>query len=192
MNHRARLLCVASSVLVLGACRSAPTRLHSLTILPSQGSMRYAGPPVRVDAVHLPAEMDRTEITTSVAGGGVEIHELDHWAAPLSKMARETLTADLITRLPSGKVVVAPLDKPDGALGLNVVILQFTPDPSGPQFLASWQASASKSGSPGDLITIKSRSAETPAEVAAGVSELLAHLADAIAAQLARSASPSP
>ena len=88
--------------------------------------------------VDLPPELDRSEITTLTASGEIEIHELDQWAAPLSKMARQTLTADLITRLPPGKVVVAPLDKPAGALGLNVVILEYNPESAGLKFAASW------------------------------------------------------
>jgi uncharacterized lipoprotein YmbA len=147
--------------------------------------VRYAGPPVRVDAVHLPADMDRAEITTRAATGRLEIHEFDHWGAALSKMARETLTADLITRLPPGKVIIPPLDKPDGTLGLNVVILQFSPDPNGPRFAASWEASTGRS-SPSEsyLITLKSANADTPSEVANSLSELLAQLADRIATQL--------
>jgi uncharacterized lipoprotein YmbA len=159
----------------------------------AQVAVRYAGPPVRVDAVHLPAEMDRAEITTRTAAGALRIYEFDHWAAPVSRMARETLTADLITRLPPGKVIVAPLDKPDDALGLNVVILQFSPDPSGPQYVASWQASAG--GSPaGDsnLITLKSDPANTPSEVATGLSELLAQLADRIATRLSGAGNSPP
>jgi uncharacterized lipoprotein YmbA len=169
--------------------------LHSLIVLPSaQGAVRYAGPAVRVDAVHLPAEMDRAEITTQTAAGRLKMDEFDHWAAPLSKMARETLTADLINRLPSGKVIVAPLDKPDGALGLNVVLLHFSPDPSGPQWVVSWQVSdGGSSTSESNLITLTSGPTDTPSEVAGSLSELLAQLADRIATRLTGSAtSASP
>jgi uncharacterized lipoprotein YmbA len=194
-NRLRDLLCIGLSVLALSACRSGATRLHSLIILPSaHGIVRYTGPQVRVDAVHLPADMDRAEITTRTAAGRLEIHDFDHWGAPLSKMARETLAADLITRLPSGKVIVAPLEKPEGALGLNVVILQFSPDSVGPRFLASWQANAGRSSAgESKLITLKSDPADTPSEVASSLSELLAQLADHIATQLSTSeTSPSP
>jgi hypothetical protein len=172
-------------LLVLGACRSGPTRLHSLLILPPpDGSVPYSGPPVRVDAVHVPAELDRAEIITPMAGGGFKIHELDHWAAPLSTLARQTLTADLITRLPPGRVIVAPLDKPDGTLGLSVAILQFTRDSGGPQFVAGWQAGTSPAGE-SHLITLRSDAADTPSEVADRFSDMLAQIAERIATQLA-------
>jgi uncharacterized lipoprotein YmbA len=177
-------------VLGLGACRSAPTRLYSLSALPaSQGEVPYTGPPVRVDAVHLPAETDRVEITTQMAAGGLEIHDFDHWAAPLSKMARQTLTADLIARLPPGKVILAPLDKAESALGLDVAILQVSTDSGGlRQFVASWQVSRGRaSAGGGDLVTLKSHPAATAGEVAQSFSELLAQLADRIAAKLAAS-----
>jgi len=148
MSHQIRLrnlLCVGLCVLVLAGCRSATTRLHSLSMLPpAQGAVLYAGPAVRVDAVHLPADMDRAEITTRSATGGLAIQEFDHWSAPLPKMAQQTLAADLVARLPPGKVILAPLDKPDGALGLNVVILRFSTDVNGAVFVASWQASAGR------------------------------------------------
>src|SRR6202162_1251305 len=198
MSHQIRLrnlLCVGLCVLVLAGCRSATTRLHSLSMLPpAQGAVLYAGPAVRVDAVHLPADMDRAEITTRSATGGLAIQEFDHWSAPLPKMAQQTLAADLVARLPPGKVILAPLDKPDGALGLNVVILRFSTDVNGAVFVASWQASAGKTpSSGGELVTLKSDTAGTAGEVAKRFSELLAQLADRIAAQLAGSpASSSP
>jgi uncharacterized protein len=197
MNDRTRrrgLLCVWLGMLALGGCRSAPTRLYSLNMVPaSQGKVLYAGPPVRVDAVHLPAETDRAEITTRMAAGGLEIHELDHWAAPLSKMARQTLTADLIARLPPGKVILAPLDNTERALGLNVAILRFGADPGGPQqFVASWQVDSGRGpAGAGDLVTLDARPAATASEVAGCFSELLAQLADRIAGQLAASAASS-
>jgi uncharacterized lipoprotein YmbA len=189
MNHRLRLsgLVGAATLLVaFGACSSAPTRLHALSSLtPTHGAVAYAGPPVRVDAVHLPPDMDRSEITTRTDAGGIEIHDLDLWAAPLSKLARQTLTADLIARLPSGKVVVAPLDKPEGALGLNVVILEFSRNATGVQWVASWQASAGGSSSgENHLITLDTGVARTPSAVADRISKALAEIADDVAARL--------
>jgi uncharacterized lipoprotein YmbA len=190
--RRRGVLCVGLCVLAIGGCRSAPTRLYSLSMLPaSQGKVPYAGPPVRVDAVHLPAETDRVEITTQMATGGLEIHEFDHWAAPLSTMARQTLTADLIARLPPGKVILAPLDKAESALGLNVAILRFSADPGGPEFVASWQVSGRTPAGGGDVVTLKSHSAATAGGVADCFSELLAQLADRIAGQLAATAASS-
>jgi uncharacterized lipoprotein YmbA len=186
------LLCVGLCILAISGCRSAPTRLHSLRTVPAQGTVSYAGPAVRIDAVHLPADMDRAEITTQSAAGDITIHELDHWAASLPRMAQQTLTADLVARLPPGKVILAPLDKPDRALGLNVVILRISSDAKGAVFVASWQAGAGNASTrSSDLVTLESDTAGTPSEVANRLSELLAQLADRIAAQLAQSAASS-
>ena len=195
MNRGIRLrllICVGLFTAALGACRSAPTRLHTLNSLPSlRGPMRYSGPPVRVDAVHVPPEIDRAAIITRMGTDESKIHELDHWAAALSKLARQALTADLITRLPSGKVIIAPLEKPAGALGLKVVILQSSPGPGGAQFVASWQTSAEKSSvSDTHIVRLRLNPADTPDEVVARFSELLAELADRIAAQLSDGAAP--
>jgi uncharacterized lipoprotein YmbA len=188
-----RLFCAGLCVLTLAACRSATTRLHSLSALTgAQTTVNYAGPAVRVDAVHLPAEMDRAEIVTQSAGGGLAVQEFDHWAAPLSKMTQQTLTADLVARLPRGKVILAPLDKPDGALGLNVVILRFSADSHGVQFVANWQVSAGKVPAGGDLVTLKSDAASTAEEVVNRFNELLAQLADRIVAQLVSAQAISP
>jgi uncharacterized protein len=186
------LLCVGLCILAVSGCRSAPTRLHSLRTMPAQAIVPYAGPAVRVDAVHLPADMDRAEITTQSAAGGLTIHELDHWAASLPRMAQQTLTADLVARLPPGKVILAPLDKSDHALGLNVVILRSGSDAKGAVFVASWQASADNASTrSGDLVTLELDAAGTPGEVVNRLSELLAQLADRIAVQLAQSAGSS-
>ncbi|HSZ09325.1 MAG TPA: ABC-type transport auxiliary lipoprotein family protein [Steroidobacteraceae bacterium] len=186
------LLCAGLCILAISGCRSAPTRLYSLRTVPAQVTVLYAGPAVRVDAVHLPADMDRAEITTQSAAGEITIHELDHWAASLPRMAQQTLTADLIARLPPGKVILAPLDKPDHAMGLNVVILRSGSDAKGAVFVASWQANAGNASTrSSDLVTLESDAAVTPSEVANRLSELLAQLADRIAAQLGQSAPSS-
>jgi uncharacterized lipoprotein YmbA len=198
MNDRIRqraLFCLGLCVLGLAGCRSAPTRLYSLSTLPpTHAKVAYAGAPVRVDAVHLPAETDRVEITTQLAAGGLEIHEFDHWAAPLSKLARQTLTADLIARLPPGKVILAPLGKAEGAQGLSVAILRFGADSGGrEQFVASWQVDGGRaSADRGDIVTLESARAATPGEVVRCFSELLAQLADHIAGRLGASADSSP
>src|ERR1700689_5475561 len=151
--RRRGVLCVGLCVLAIGGCRSAPTRLYSLSMLPaSQAKVPYAGPPVRVDAVHLPAETDRVEITTQMATGGLEIHEFDHWAAPLSKMARQTLTADLIARLPPGTVIFPSLHQAQRALGLNVASLSSHPAPGPPDFLARCQVSGRPLARGGDVV----------------------------------------
>jgi uncharacterized lipoprotein YmbA len=184
------LVCAGFCVVALDACRSVPTRLYTLSVLsPVQGASPYAGPALRVASVELPAETDRTEITTPLARGGLDIHDFDHWAAPLGQMARETLSADLIARLPPGKVVLAPLDASTDALNLKVVILPFVAEPHGTQFVAGWELTSGDGAATGaDLVMLQSAPVTSASDVPDRFSELLGQLADRIAAQLADSA----
>jgi uncharacterized lipoprotein YmbA len=98
----------------------------------------YVGPALRVDSVHVPPSMDRIEITTERAPGEFRINDLDHWAAPLARLARQTLTADLVLRLPAGRVIFPHLDKTQGAIGISVDILAFSAGAKGARLEASW------------------------------------------------------
>jgi uncharacterized lipoprotein YmbA len=185
-------VCAAFCVVALGACRSLPTRLHTLSVLPpAQGASPYTGPALRVAGVQMPAATDRTEITTPLLRGGLDVHDLDHWAAPLHQLARETLSADLIARLPPGKVMLAPRGLSNDALNLNVVILPFVAEAHGSQFVASWHLTGDDGAVTGvgsDLVMLECAPVTSASEVPERFSELLGQLADRIAAQLAVSA----
>jgi hypothetical protein len=86
----------------------------------------------------VPASWDRIEILSLSAAGKLEISDFDHWSAPLAQIARQTLSDDLDQRLPSGSVIYPRLPKPDGALGIDVDILEFTIVASQASMRASW------------------------------------------------------
>jgi uncharacterized lipoprotein YmbA len=64
--------------------------------------------------VHIPPALDRIEILSEVAPGEFKVNDLDHWVAPLGPVARQTLTADLIARLPQGRVIFHTSQSPQG------------------------------------------------------------------------------
>jgi uncharacterized protein len=176
---------VGTFALMLGACRSSPTKIYTIdAVSPATRTNTYPAPPLRVDTMNIPASWDRIEILTVSATGALEIHDFDHWSAPLAQIARQALSNDLDQRLPPGSVIYPRLSKSSGALGVNVDILEFSVAGSQAVMRASWwvvptggMANAKRSVT--SLNTALS-SAE-PAAVARAWSQLLGQLADHIA-----------
>ncbi|HEX3845898.1 MAG TPA: PqiC family protein [Steroidobacteraceae bacterium] len=185
-----------SAAMMLGACHSAPTRIHTLDpVVPATRLETYQAPPLRVDTVNVPASWDRLEILEPAAAGTLEIGDLDHWSAPLAQIVRQTLSDDLDRRLPPGTVIYPRLPKPDGALGIDVDILEFTVAGSQASMRASWlivpgvgsQSASARRSTASPHATLTSTG---PAAVARAWSELIGQLADRIAADAASLKAP--
>ena len=180
---------VGTMALMLGACHSSPTRIYTIdAISPATRAAAYPAPPLRVDTLNIPASWDRMEILTVSSAGALEIHDFDHWSAPLAQIARQALSNDLDQRLPPGSVIYPRLSKSNGALGVNVDILDFSVAGSQAVMRASWwvvptggMANAKRSAA--SLNT--SLSSAEPTAVARAWGELLGQLADHIAADAA-------
>jgi uncharacterized protein len=183
------LALVGTFALMLCACHSAPTKIYTIdAVSPATRTTTYPAPPLRVDTLNIPASWDRIEILTVSATGALEIHDFDHWSAPLAQMARQALSNDLDQRLPPGSVIYPRLSKSSGALGVNVDILEFSVAASQAKMRASWwvvptggMANAKRNAT--SLST--SLSSAEPAAVARAWGELLGQLADHIAADAA-------
>ena len=173
----------------LDACHSASTRIYSLdAAVPATRIDTYQAPALRVDILNVPASWDRIEILNLSAAGKLEISDFDHWSAPLAQIARQTLSDDLDRRLPSGSVIYPRLPKPDGALGIDVDILEVTVVASQASRRASWlivPAVGSQSAKRGVAALQESMTSTDPASVAHAWSELIGQLADRIAADAA-------
>jgi uncharacterized protein len=50
---------------------------------------------MQVDAVHIPAVLDRAEMVRQSGSNGLSISERDRWGAPFGEMARDVLARDL-------------------------------------------------------------------------------------------------
>jgi uncharacterized lipoprotein YmbA len=180
---------VAGMAVFLTSCQSAPTRLFALdSIAPTSITSSYNGPAIRVEAVHVPPALDRIEISSEVAAGEFRVDELDHWVAPLGQITRQVLTADLIARLPQGRVIFPHLAGPPGAIGINVDLLSFSADRQGATLYVSWVgiADASQSRCGGTMVLETTRAGAGSAAVASALSTLLGQLADRIVAELMR------
>jgi uncharacterized lipoprotein YmbA len=178
----------------LGACHSAPTRIYSLDpAVPATRIDTYQAPALRVDTLNVPASWDRIEILSLSAAGKLQISDFDHWSAPLTQIARQTLSDDLDRRLPSGSVIYPRLPKPDGALGINVDILEFTVATSQASMRASWLIIPA-GGLPSARRSVASwqvsMTSTEPAAVAHTWSDLIGQLADRIAADAASFKTP--
>jgi uncharacterized lipoprotein YmbA len=64
--------------------------------------------------VTLPGELERSELVARVDGSRLAIYADSRWAAPLDRMIRRVLSADLAARLPPGRVVDPYLPLPAG------------------------------------------------------------------------------
>jgi uncharacterized lipoprotein YmbA len=187
--HKAAGIIVYSASIMVGACQSAPTRIYSLESLPPATHIDiYRAPPLRVETLSVPASWDRIQFLKRSPAGALQISDFDHWSAPLAQMARQTLSADLDERLPSGSVIFPRLPRPDGSLGIKVDILEFNVSGSQASMRTSWliSPSAGGAGAKRDMAWLHASidSAEAPAEAHAW-SELIGELADRIAADAA-------
>ena len=177
----------AALLALLAACGSAPTRLFTLdAVPPAAGSAVYGGPPLRVDAVHMPPELDRIEIVSRIAPGELAIDDLDHWSAPLAVVARQALSADLAARLPQGRLVFPHLAKPEGALGISVDVLEFKTSRSGAALEVSWviDPAHEPGASRATAVFTTAQGAGDAASTARALGILLGQLADRIVADL--------
>jgi uncharacterized protein len=174
--------------LLLISCQSAPTRIYTLyAVAPAAPVSRYAGPAIRVDAVHVPAALDRIEVVSDIAPGELKVSDLDHWSAPLGQVAKQVLSADMVARLPSGRVIFPHLAKPEGAVGVSVDILNFEAGKNGAYLEASWIMTPTSPDAATRRGTGRFRGESSGADATATVhalSTLLAQLADQIVVEL--------
>jgi uncharacterized protein len=165
---------------------SAPLRYYTLETLPpeSRASVAPSGPPLRVERVTIPAELNRLSLVWRVEPNRLAIADNDRWAAPLDELIRRTLSTNLAARLPAGSVVDPrePVTSEARAL-LYVAISSLDVDARCAVTLdASWtletagtsarRASESVSATP---------VAPCPGGMASGLSRALADLSDRIA-----------
>ncbi len=90
---------VASLVLVLAACSSAPIRFY--TLVPPPTAQRAASAPyaIAVLPVTIPAQVDRPELVVREGDSRVALLEGQRWIAPLGDEIRSALSADLTRAL---------------------------------------------------------------------------------------------
>lgn len=111
-------------VLFAGACgHSEPTRFYTLAPRPADAPTRYSGPPVRLEAVHLPPSVAGQRILHGTNEHEVAISSLERWTDELDFLMRQTLAQNLATRLPTGALIFPDAPRPRGSLSWVVDVL---------------------------------------------------------------------
>ena len=187
-------------ILLLPLCACAPgSRTSFLTLDPAPSDHTlgtYIGPPIQVQIVRLPIEMDRLEVVQHKATNTLAVDDFTRWGAAPGELSRRALSADLAARLPGGSVAYPGESKSPATLSLMVYIVSFQPGPDGMTLEASWTLTGETSGGAALLtrrterIVIGSAGQGSDA-VAAELSQLLGGLADRIAVALPAAAQAS-
>jgi uncharacterized protein len=194
-----RLRDIAFGLLACGAllsCGSSPPiRFYMLSEMAPESGNSPAGSgasagatadavAVRLEAVAIPAELDRLELVNHSGPNQVHIAESDRWAAPLDDQIRRMLSDDLAARLPKG-LVVDPNEPStrDARRTLSVSIGQFDADASCAVTLnASWSLQQPHAAAQSGSERIQQPSAGAcPAGLPAAMSRALATFADRLA-----------
>ena len=168
-------------------------QFYSLEPLPGPVANVF-GAPIGIGSVELPPGLDRREIVVRKADHRLEVRGTEQWPASLEPMVRHTLAFDLAGRLPEGMVIFPGTAKPDGPM--RSIDLAFEEIAAGPdaRVVLEVQWSLRQSG-PGD-VTHRERIAVDIASldstnIASGLSQALALLADRIVAGVVQGAVPS-
>lgn len=188
----------SGAILILGAflflvpagcsfLSSKPSRFYSLARIQPRAAMPIVrGLPIGIDVV-LPPGVDRKEVVVRQSDHGLEVRGREQWTAMLQPLVLHTLASDLADRLPEGMVILPGQAKPDGGQrSIDVLFEELAPGPDRAVVLdARWTLSQ-----PGlaavshyEHITVAIASFDS-ANIAAGMSQGLATLADRMVAQL--------
>lgn len=185
-----RFLLIAIAIMLMSCGTSPPTRFFTLARVSPAGRSAPKPPfPIQVNAVHIPAVLDRSEIVRQTGSDTLAISGQDRWAAPFGEMARNVLAQDLAERLPQGSVILPLAPAPSSAAHLVVNIAAFDQNAARRVRLdASWtllRGTPAKTISRGNVDLEDTAAGDDAALQAAAMSRLLGRLADNIVAALA-------
>lgn len=177
-------------LLFLCGCGSSPST-HFFTLdatVPDGDQAHVAVPHIQVSAVHLPPDLDRTEIVREGRSGELTVSNQNRWGAPLDELMRRTLTEDLAKRLPDGAVIPPMAPRPPGTCDIVIDTLQFGGKQSDDvAFEGSWTLLDPETGKSLYTHQVQIRDqapAQDYAAQAAAMSRTLGRFADQIASAL--------
>jgi hypothetical protein len=186
-----RLAALLVAAALAGCGSSPPTQFYALeSVAASHQPPPLRGPPLALDAVHLPPVLDRLPLVRRGPGASLEISERERWGAPLDEMTRRVLARDLEQRLPPGGFITPGAPKPAGGVrSITVTLDEFDLDEEGRAVAqGSWTLTSPKSGRAADHQPIDIRSEDRAKPQAEAMSDVLATLADRIVARVAAGA----
>jgi uncharacterized lipoprotein YmbA len=169
----------ALAVVLTGGCSffsRTKNQIYSLDRVPGLVA-NIGGVPIGIDSVELPPGFDRKEIVVRNANNQLEMRGTQQWSATLGQSVLHALAFDLADRLPAGMVILPGAAKPSGMRSIDVVFEEIAAGPDAKVVIdARW-------GTHHEHIEAPITSLDS-ANVASGMSQALATLADRIVAQL--------
>lgn len=101
MNRRIPWVPMLATVLLLAACRSAPTRFYTLQPQSPSGPAAAATASYRIEVlpVTIPAEIDQPQLVVRESDDRVALLEGEQWIGPLDDQIRSAVSAELARRL---------------------------------------------------------------------------------------------
>lgn len=191
-TNGARLVVLLGLTLLAGCgfFSRSKSRFFSLDPIPSPAAITLRGLPIGIDVVELPPGLDRREMVVRQPDLRLEMREREQWSAPLESLVLHTLAFNLASRLPDGMVVLPGQAKPAGQMrAVDVVFEDFAAGSDGVVVLeARWSVRDDADDRPDltshERITVDIASLDS-SEIAKGMSQALAALADRIISRTA-------
>ena len=168
-------------VVLLAGCSffsSKKSDIFSLERVPGT-VVQVTGTPIAIDNIELPPGFDRKDVVVRKANNQLDVRGTQQWGATLSQEVLHTLAFDLAARLPAGMVILPGAIKPAAVRTIDVAFEEIAAGPDAKVVVdARWDRTRH------ERIEVPIASLES-ANVASGMSQALAALADRIAAGLA-------
>ncbi len=178
-----------AALLLLASCgffsKSAPPKLYALDRIAGTAATAAAPRvvPLGIDAVELPPGIDRKEIVVRQPDHRLEVRSSEQWSAPFKDLVLHTLAFDLAARLPVGTVVVPGEARPAAMRAIDVAFEELAAN-ADRTVVADARWTVHEPGRADvahhDRIVVNIPSLDS-AQVAAGISQALASLADRMA-----------
>ncbi|HUJ12695.1 MAG TPA: ABC-type transport auxiliary lipoprotein family protein, partial [Thermoanaerobaculia bacterium] len=137
------------------------------------------GTPIAIDSIELPAGFDRKEIVVRKANNQLDVRGTQLWSATLSDLVLHTLAYDIADRLPPGMMILPGDTKPASTHPIDVVFEDFA---AGPESRVVLDARVNART---ERIEVPVASLDS-SNVASGMSQALAELADRIVATMGK------
>jgi len=171
---------IACALLLAGCSFFSKTKsqIYSLERIPGT-VVAITGVPIAIDNVDLPPGFDRKDIVVRKPNNQLDVRGTQQWGATLSQEVLHTLAFDLAARLPAGMVILPGAIKPATVRSIDVAFEEIAAGPDAKVVVdARWDRMHH------ERIEVPIASLDS-ANVASGMSQALATLADRIAAGLA-------
>ncbi|HEY8131041.1 MAG TPA: ABC-type transport auxiliary lipoprotein family protein [Thermoanaerobaculia bacterium] len=133
-----------------------------------------SGTPIAIDSIELPPGFDRKDIVVRKANNQLDVRGTQQWSATLGQLVLHTLAFDLADRLPVGMMILPGAAKPAAVRSINLAFEEIAAGPDAKVVIdARWETRHER-------IEVPIASLDS-ANVASGMSQALATLADRIA-----------